>query len=241
MRRDHRPYHIKRLRHRLEQLWVRHFLKPQLDALGADFLFMKPWNIRIHGPNIRIGDHVHVVTSSDRHVCLSVWEYQGQVGAIDIDDHCLVCPGVRLDSASGIRIGKGCMLAAGAYLTDADWHDLYDRTRPIGTTRKIVLEDNVWIGDRATVCKGVHIGRNAIVAASAVVTRHVPADVVVAGNPARVVKPLDDAGRPRVTRSDMFADPEAHARYYDELERYLLAGNSTLNWLRSLLWPRRND
>lgn len=241
MRRDHRPYHIKRLRRRLEHAWVRHFLRPQLDALGPDFLFMKPWNIRIYGPNIRIGNHVHVVTTRDRRVSLSVWEYDGQEGAIDIGDYCLICPAVRLDSASGIHIGNSCMLAAGAYLTDADWHDLYDRTRPIGSTRPIVLEDNVWIGDRATVCKGVRIGRNAIVAASAVVTHDVPANAVVAGNPARQVKMLDDADRTLVTRAEMFADAEAHARRYDDIERYLLGGNSTLGWLRSLLWPRAGD
>lgn len=241
MRHDHRPYYVKRLCHRFEQAWTRHFLRPQLDRLGPGFMIMKPWNLRIYGPNIRLGDHIHVVTTRDRRVCLSVWEYQGQVGAIDIGDFSLICPGVRMDSASGIRIGPGVMIAAGAYLTDADWHDLYDRTRPIGATAEIVLEENVWIGDGATVCKGVRIGRNAIVAAGAVVTRDVEADVVVAGNPARPVKTLDDPGRERVTRAELFADPRAMDRHYDALERYLLGRNGTLGWLRSIFWPRPGD
>ncbi|MCC5887033.1 MAG: acyltransferase [Gammaproteobacteria bacterium] len=241
MRRDHRSYFIKRLQHRLEQRFTEHFLRPQLDALGPNYLIMKPWNLKLYGPNIRLGNSVHVITTPDRPVGLSVWAYQGQEGAIDIGDYCLLCPGVRLDSASGIRLGQGCMLAAGAYLTDADWHDLYDRTRPIGSTREIVLEDNVWVGDRATLCKGIHVGENSIVAAGAIVTHDVPANVVVAGNPARQVKTLDDADRPRVTRADLFADPVALAEQLDRLERYLLAGNSTLGWLRTLLWPRQGD
>ena len=60
------------------------------------------------------------------------------------------------------------MIAAGAYLTDADWHDLYDRTRIIGRSEPIELLENAWVGDGATICKGVTIGCNAIVAAGAV-------------------------------------------------------------------------
>jgi acetyltransferase-like isoleucine patch superfamily enzyme len=240
VRRDHRPYFVKRAFERFEHHFSEYLLRPQLDALGPGHRFMKPWNIRLHGPAIRIGAQVHIVTASDRHVSLCTWEHGEHRGAIDIGDYALICPGVRIDSASGVRIGAGSMIAAGAYLTDADWHGLYDRTRLIGATAPIELAENVWIGDGAVVCKGVQLGRNAIVGAGAVVTRNVPADVVVAGNPARVVKELDP-DHARVTRADLFADPDALARYTADLDRYLLAGNSLLGWLRSRLRPRRGD
>jgi maltose O-acetyltransferase len=54
----------------------------------------------------------------------------------------------------------------------------------------VVIGDDVWIGSRAMILKGVAIGDRAIVAAGAVVSKDVPADVVVAGNPARIVKEL---------------------------------------------------
>jgi acetyltransferase-like isoleucine patch superfamily enzyme len=54
-----------------------------------------------------------------------------------------------------------------------------------------VLERGAWIGDSAIVCKGVRVGENSIVGAGAVVTKDVPPNVIVAGNPARVVKKLD--------------------------------------------------
>jgi len=62
----------------------------------------------------------------------------------------------------------------------------------------LVIEDDAWIGFKATILKGVHIGRGAIVAAGSVVTHDVPAWTIVAGNPARVVKRLDEDIAPLV-------------------------------------------
>lgn len=240
MRHDHRPYFLKRAVERFEHHYTEHLLRPQLDFLGTGHRVMKPWNLRLYGPGIRIGEHVHVVTAGDRRVSLSVWEHKAQCGRIDIGDYALLCPGVRIDSAAGIVVGEASMIAAGAYLTDADWHDLYDRTRLIGTSRPIVLEENVWIGDGATVCKGVTIGAHSIVAAGSVVSRDVPPGVIVAGNPARVVRELDPS-RERVTRRALFADPAGLARYNEELDRWLLKDNTLLGWLRARLAPRAGD
>ena len=52
----------------------------------------------------------------------------------------------------------------------------------------IVIGRNCWIGENSRICKGVHIGEGAIIAANAVVTKDVPAFSVAAGNPARIVK-----------------------------------------------------
>jgi len=54
----------------------------------------------------------------------------------------------------------------------------------------IIISDNVWIGERATILKGVSIGQGAIVAMGSVVTKDVPDYSIVAGNPARIVKYL---------------------------------------------------
>jgi serine acetyltransferase len=102
------------------------------------------------------------------------------------------------------------------------------------------IGDNVWLGDHAMVLKGVTIGENSVVAAKAVVTKDVPANVIVAGNPARVVKELDP-GQGFKTRADYFADPDSLERYYDGIERVLLGKNSVFNWLRALLFPTRRD
>ena len=83
-----------------------------------------------------------------------------------------------------------------------------DRTARAEDATPVHIGDNVWLGDHATVLKGVTIGANSVVAARAVVTRDVPANVVVAGNPAQVVKELEPERGFR-TRMDYFADPAA--------------------------------
>ena len=240
MRTDHRPYIIKRLQAEFESRWTEHLIAPQLDQLGSHPMIMKPWHFKPHGRNIRLGNGVHIVTSSDRKVRLTTWAHDEGEGAIDIEDHVLLCPGCRIDSATSVRIGAGTMFAANVYVTDADWHDLYDRARPIGLTRPVVLEENVWLGDSSIVCKGVHIGRDSIIGAGSVVVKDIPAGVIAAGNPATVVRELDSE-RDMRTRSQALADLEADAHLTRSIERYVLTSNGWLQWLRSIFAPRRGD
>ena len=55
-------------------------------------------------------------------------------------------------------------------------------------TKPVIIGNNVWIGENSRICKGVTIGDGAIIAASAVVTKDVPANCIAAGNPAKIVK-----------------------------------------------------
>ena len=237
---DHRPYRAKKFYMWFEHKYAEHFVKPHLESLGAGYHMMKPWNIDIHGAHISIGDNVHVVTARDRNVSLSTWAFGAHQGHIVIGDNCLLCPGVRIDSASGVTMEHNCMLAAGTYITDADWHDIYDRTLTVGTTAPVTLRENVWIGDGATVCKGVTIGRNSVVGAGSVVTGDIPDNVIAAGNPAKVVKQLDP-DREITTRASLFADPALLESEMDKVDRYILHRNTLLGWLRVLLFPRAGD
>ena len=132
------------------------------------------------------------------------------------------------------------MLAASAYITDADWHDIYDRSRPIGNRAPVVLGENVWVGDGAAVCKGVTIGNNSVIGAGAVVARDIPANSIAVGNPARVVKELDPS-IPLRRREDLLKDGPGLDRQIDQLDRALLKNNGWLRWLRSLVHPGRAD
>ena len=237
---DHRPYWLKRWYIKLENWYAKHFIAPQLSHLGSGYHLMKPWNISVHGSNVRIGENIHVVANRDRKVAFSTWTFEQHQGNIDIGDHCLVCPGVRIDSASQITIEDNCMLAAGCYLTDADWHDIYDRTKAVGTSRPIHLENNVWIGDSAIVCKGVRIGANSVIGAGSVVAGDIPENSIAAGNPAVVIKTLDPT-RALIKRETIFADHAALAHQIDQINRYALGNNSTLGWLRNRFFPRRGE
>ncbi len=86
---------------------------------------------------------------------LTVWSDKTDVPGITIGDHVLISPGVRISAAHSITISDSCMLASHAYITDSDWHGIYDRSLTSTETYSVVLEENVWIGDSAIVCKGV--------------------------------------------------------------------------------------
>jgi carbonic anhydrase/acetyltransferase-like protein (isoleucine patch superfamily) len=90
------------------------------------------------------------------------------------------------------------------------------------------------------VCKGVTIGENSIIGAGSVVTGNIPANVIAAGNPAKIVKPLDP-DRKIITRKDRFGDTDTISMNLDLQEQALLKGNTLVGWLRHLLIPSRND
>ena len=106
-----------------------------------------------------------------------------------------------------IEIGSHCLISWNVGIADSDFHPLdpaqrlidaqalapyfKDRPpRPPLRTAPVVIGDNVWIGMNAVILKGVTIGDNAVVAAGAVVTKNVPANTVVAGNPAAAMRQL---------------------------------------------------
>jgi len=99
--------------------------------------------------------------------------------------------GATISAAQSIRIGNAVMAGANATVVDTDFHPLAptDRhrrgARP--ATAPVEIGDNVFLGYDSLVLKGVTIGRDAVVAACAVVSRDVPAGAIVAGNPATVV------------------------------------------------------
>ena len=235
-RRDHQPFWLKTVRDRLNQAYVNHFIRPGFDASGQDLRVMFPRHLDISGTNIKVADHVHFMALRDKPIRLAVFE---SLGGISIGSYSIINPGVRITSASEIRIGESCMLAMDCYLSDADWHDLNHRIYAPGSAVPITLGDNVWIGDGALVTKGVSIGDNSIVGAKAVVTKDVPANSVVAGNPARVVKELSDEHI--TTRRDLFNMAQSYDEFEADYYRKLLQGNRLADWLRSLLWPGFQD
>ena len=152
----------------------------------------------------------------------------------------MIGPGTRIDSASKVLIKNNCMLAAGTYLTDADWHDIYDRTKPIGTTKPITLEENVWIGDSSIVCKGVTIGKNSVVGAGSVVAADIPSGVIAVGNPAAPIKKLSEE-ESLITRDAIFADLDLLNRNNRAIDQVALQRNSFVGWMRNKCFPHRGD
>ena len=138
--------------------------------------------------------------------------YAGCAFAIGVNGHCKIGNHTLLNGAlvmaeEEITIGNHCLISWNVGLADSDFHPIEPALRMQDTlalspyfpnrperpkieTKPIHICDNVWIGMNAVVLKGVTIGENSVVAAGAIVTRDVPPNTVVAGNPAKIVKEL---------------------------------------------------
>ncbi len=132
----------------------------------------------------------------------------GQSGCLSIGKHCSFRDGTRISVKQQVTIGSHVFGAEDVFVTDNNNHPLSPKLRremtlsPPGSafwkmtndvnSKPVSIEHGVWLGFRATILKGVTIGRWSIVGAMAVVTKNVPPFSVVAGNPARVVATLED-------------------------------------------------
>ncbi|MGX7668097.1 acyltransferase [Flavobacterium pedocola] len=93
---------------------------------------------------------------------------------------------VEINCFKSITIGHQVAISKGVIIRDSDNHVLNGQSDKVAAP--IVIGNHVWIGLRAVILKGVTIGDGAVIAAGAVVTRDVPANSIVAGVPARVIK-----------------------------------------------------
>jgi acetyltransferase-like isoleucine patch superfamily enzyme len=239
LRRDHHPYWFEKLAERYHAAQARHFIHPQFDALGREPRFVGARYIDLRGKRLSAGDHFHVYATRGQPVSFAVDPFEGGAGSIAFGSYCIVAPGVRMRSAIGIQIGDNCMLAESVFITDSDWHDHYHRIYP-GRREPVTLANNVWVGDRATICKGVTIGENSIIGAGSVVTRDVGANVIAAGNPAKPVLELDPK-LPLTRREALFEGGLPYQLFKDQFDRRRLADNGLRGWLQARWFPREED
>ena len=95
--------------------------------------------------------------------------------------------GTVIGCANYIKIGNNVRCGANTLITDTDWHTDDLRT---SENKDVIIDDNVWLGYGVKVLKGVHIGRNSVIGAGSIVTHDIPANVIAAGNPCRIIKTI---------------------------------------------------
>ena len=115
---------------------------------------------------------------------------------LTIGNNCYI-NGVEIACKQEVSIGDCCILAE-CLIMDTDFHSVdtnrHDKTAKVRTA-PVRIGRNVWLANKVIVIRGVTIGNDSVVGAGSVVTRDVPAGVVVAGNPARIVRHLTDRER----------------------------------------------
>jgi len=112
-------------------------------------------------------------------------------GRVEIGDKTVMGQECTISAYQHVRIGQQCVIADRAMFIDFD-HGVVEVERPIRQQgiykRDVIVGSNVWIGYGACVLRGVSVGDNSIVGTNSVVTKDIPANAVVAGIPARIIR-----------------------------------------------------
>ncbi len=116
---------------------------------------------------------------------------------LEIGNNCSLGHYFHITSVNRIIVGDNVLTGPNVLITDnshgdTSWEslELPPLGRSVVSKGPVIIEDNVWIGEKASILPNVIIGRNSIVAANSVVTKNVPPFCVVAGNPAVIIKQL---------------------------------------------------
>ena len=114
--------------------------------------------------------------------------------AISIGARTLTSSNLTICAMESVRIGRGCQIGDQVSIYDCDFHEIEPSTRleSPGEIAPVSIGDNVWLGSRVMVLRGVTIGDNTVVAAGSIVTKPLPQNVVAAGIPAKVVRQIGE-------------------------------------------------
>jgi maltose O-acetyltransferase len=108
---------------------------------------------------------------------------------ISIGDECAFSNNVSIIATRLVRIGNRCLIGDQVMIVDSDFHGIHpDARAEPSPSLPVSIGNNVWLGSRVMVLKGVTIGDHAVVAAGAVVTRDIPANTLSAGVPAKIIR-----------------------------------------------------
>jgi acetyltransferase-like isoleucine patch superfamily enzyme len=130
-------------------------------------------------------------------------EFVAHPGArISIGDHTFINYGSSISAYKHVKIGRHCLLGHYTLIVDRNEHGVEQRELA-PPAASVIIEDHVWIGSRAIILPGISIGTGAVVGAGSVVTRDVPANCLVVGNPARIVRRFATGERDDVVRSSV--------------------------------------
>lgn len=170
------------------------FVRRRLGACGKKVLFGYRARTLIGLKYVSVGSR----TVFSAGACITAWDsYQGEIFApsIVIGDDCHFGDYNQITSCKGVKIGNNLLTGRNVIITDNS-HGYFESgqleiapiERSLVSKGKVIIGNNVWMGNNACVMSGVTIGDGAVIAANSVVTKDVPPKTMVGGVPARVIK-----------------------------------------------------
>ena len=132
------------------------------------------------------------------HCMISVWDHYADkvyLPSVRIGNNCSFGYSNHITCCNKIEIGNNVLTGMYVLISDnahgeitKEYIKMSPLMRPLYSKGAVVIEDDVWIGDKVAILAGVHVGKGAIIAANSVVTKDVPDYCVVGGVPARIIK-----------------------------------------------------
>lgn len=173
------------------------YLRRKIGNIGKGAVIM-PGTCIIGGSNISIGDCSYIGACS----VISAWQsYKNQIftpphSQIMLGERVSIGEYNHITAINNVQIGNGVLTGKWVTITDNSHGNLIDEIDISPSNRKlyskggVIIEDDVWIGDKATILPNVTIGKGAVIGANSVVTKDIPAYCVAVGNPAKIIKEL---------------------------------------------------
>ena len=181
---------LLKMKWKVQSLWLR----PLFAHCGSNVYFGKVGSI--HSPNmISIGDN----NVFQDYIYITAWPLISDIKSptkIHIGNGCVLGAFNHITAINNIRIGDNLVTGKWVTITDNSHGQTDEKTlntppskRPlVSKSDGVIIGNNVWIGEKATILPGVHIGDSVVIAANSVVTKDIPSFSIAAGVPAQIVK-----------------------------------------------------
>ena len=174
------------------RIWKYKLLSTNSNVFGKPILF-QPVQLTgkgkiTFGNNVQIG----VVNSPKYYSHYAYIEARTEESEITFGNNISINNSFSAEANCKITIGNDVLIGVNCSLIDNDGHNLEIDKRMVGipNSKKILIGNNVFIGDNVTILKGVSIGENSVIGNGSIVTQSFPENVIIAGNPAKIIRQL---------------------------------------------------
>lgn len=149
-------------------------------------LLMKGNGRIIFGKNVQMG----VIFAPNYYTHYSYFEVRNESSEIIIGDNVAISNSFSIECCSKVVIGNNVLIGDKCSIIDNDGHhlDFNKRKDGIPNSKEVYISPNVFIGSNVIILKGVIIGENSIIGNGSIVTKNIPKNVIVAGNPAKIIR-----------------------------------------------------